>query len=255
MNALQQMTESIGDVVVWFAVLVTFMVFATRRAMVAVKDLRFSSFCRNADGVYPLSLVLALPFYCLVIATIVECALMMVVKVGTMNAAYAAARSAIVWRGSEASGPHQYRMIRLAASQAMVPYASSKPLHLQPTGARPSDFSSIASPFFDAYETYSGGGASQGYIDRKLQFALAATRVDVQEETQPGLDYTSDLRVTVTFEKPVDLPVVGTFLGSRASWGGARFFSRRIQSTVVLQKEGAKSKTRTLGIEYDSEDI
>lgn len=244
--------ETMGVVVIGVFCMVL-LVLTTRSARLCPSRLRFTTFLKGDRGaVYPLSLALALPFYALLLATITECALMIVVKLGTMNAAYAAARSAIVWRAAEIDPGRQQARIHLAAAQAMTPMASSKEIHLQPIPlAIGNEFQADA--FYAAYRTYSDGEAPRDYLARKLRYAMAATEVEI-EEVSNGVDrdFTSDLHVTVTYEKPIDLPVVGTFLGSQASWPGARFFTRRIETSLVMQKEGAKSSTRTLGINYDS---
>src|SRR5438445_63931 len=68
-----------------------------------------------------------LPIYIILICLVVETTSLLIVKVGTMYAAYAAARSRIVWDPTmPAVG--QERM-ELAGKQAMVPFASSHPLH------------------------------------------------------------------------------------------------------------------------------
>lgn len=225
-----------------------------RTLKIAPDRLKIRRLLHDEDGaVYSLSLVLALPFYVLVIATIAECALMITVKLGTINAAYAASRAAIVWKAAEVDSTKQDAMIHLAAAQAMTPFASSKLMHLEPTGPANSIASVAGDDYYQAYRAYSAGNAPPDYLKRKLQFALAATEVKIEETSHAaGHDFEADLRVTVTYEKPIDLPVIGRFLGAIASWSGAKFFTRRIESTLVLQKEAPKSASRTLGINYDS---
>ncbi len=144
---------------------------------------------------------------------------MIVVKLGTMNAAYAAARSAIVWKAAEVDPDRQDEMIHWAAAQAMTPFASSAQRHLEPTGDAFPNADAGARADYDAYRAYSGGGAPSNYLARKLRFAPAATEVEIEtDDLALEPDYTANLRVTVTYEKPIDVPLVGTFMGSRATW-------------------------------------
>ena len=222
----------------------------------SIRCVRFSPSRLIADddgAAYSLSLVLALPFYMLVLAVIAECALMLVVKLGTFHAAYVTTRSAIVWQGSDAEPQQKQQKIHLAAVQAITPFASSRELNVQPTNPLTSAGSETAGNLVAAYQNYSGGQMSAGYFRRKMRYAFAATKVTiVQHDNINGRDYTQDITVTVTYEKPIDLPVVGRFLGQRASMPGAGFFTRKIETTLKLEKEGPKSATRTLGINYDS---
>jgi hypothetical protein len=203
---------------------------------------------------YSLSLVMVLPFFMLVLALIVEVTLTMLVKIGTLYAAYAAARAALVWLPAEVPLQRRDEMIQLAAAQALTPFASAKPHHLAPTGRAGRVGEAGDQAFYAAFERYDNGRAPLEYLARKRQFALAATQVKVEvinSPRDPRLAF-AVARVTVTYEKPIDLPIIGIVLGRRASWAGAQFFSRRIESTVQLPIEGPRSRSQTLGIRYDS---
>jgi Flp pilus assembly protein TadG len=204
------------------------------------------------DGAsYTLSMAFVIPIYVLMIAMITECAVMMVVKLGTMNAAFAAARAACVWQPAEITPKRREEMVHLAAAQALAPFASSRDVHLQPTGYAGQIGSQANRDFAAAYLRFSGGSAPFEYLAKKRLYALAATTVEL-EAIHPNDPAKAAINVTVTFEKPIDFPIIGVVLGERASWPGARFFSRKISSTTMLHLEIPKSTSRRLGINYDS---
>src|SRR5690606_9836967 len=130
---------------------------------------------------YSLSLVLVTPFYTLLICTIVECALMMVVKIGTVYAAYSAARSAMVWLPAEPSRPDK---IQLAAVQAMTPFASSLEEHCRGVGVSGQTLATENGNYFDAYRRYPASHQSRRYAWRKREYAARATRVTIVASSQ-----------------------------------------------------------------------
>ena len=100
---------------------------AARRARRNLGRLRDLS---GEDGfAYSLGFLLTMPFLMVVVALVVETTLLLASKAGTFYAAYAAARSAIVWDTAQPPGVGDER-IRLAAVHAIAPFASSNPAHL-----------------------------------------------------------------------------------------------------------------------------
>jgi hypothetical protein len=171
-------------------------------------------------------------------------------------AAYAAARSAIVWLPTDASEAVKQERIHLAAAQALAPYASGDPLHVAAVNRSAYVGDEADQNWFQAYERYSAGRAPSGLLHRKRQYALGATKVTYVKVGPIPSDVeqrgTRPLQVTVTYEKPIVTPLMGLVFGHRAPFAGAGFYSRTIEATAVLHLEGPKSATRTLGIRYDS---
>lgn len=211
------------------------------------RDLLFG----EEGAAYTMSVAIVIPFYVLMIATIIELSLVMVVKLGTLNAAYAAARAASVWQPAEIDPQLRERMVHLAASQALAPFASSKELHLEPTGRLSEVGNDEDDAFREAFLRFSDGFADGAYMPRKRQYALAATEVEM-EFIKPDVPSEAAVKVTVTYQKPIDLPVIGHLLGRRASWPNSYFFTLPVVSTAAMQLEIPKSTSRTLGIRYDS---
>lgn len=204
---------------------------------------------------YIASCVFLVPLYIITISALVECAVMCYTKMGVTYAAYAAARSAIVWLPTDASPDEKKERILVAAAQALAPYASSDPMHLQPTGRQAYVGGQADRDYFDAYQHYCGGKAPFGLIARKRQYALGATEVSWKEvgpvPSDQELRLTRPLEVTVTYEKPISTPLMGLVFGGPASFPHAQFYSCKVTATVVLHQEGPKSNSGTLGIHYD----
>jgi hypothetical protein len=57
----------------------------------------------------------------------------------------------------------------------------------------------------------------------------------------------------VEYEMPLHVPGVGRLFGQPAPWNGARFYTRRIGSTVMLDLEPPVSESGRLGLGYDAD--
>src|SRR4051794_13467293 len=68
---------------------------------------------REEGMAYSLSFVMTIPFLMLILTTVIETALILEAKLGTMYASYAAARAGIVWLSAEPRGLAQEK-VRLA---------------------------------------------------------------------------------------------------------------------------------------------
>jgi Flp pilus assembly protein TadG len=190
-------------------------------------------------------MVATLPIYALLLCMIFECTLMLQVKIGTMYAAYAAARSAAVWYPAETSQAAIERKVKTAAVQAIAPFSSSREEHLRGISAAGGGDVPDAEALHAAYAAYCGGPITLHCLHNKLNYAWQATQVSVEPSTSGP---NADLTVTVRYQMPFHT-AIGYCLGGRRSPGGLCL--REIQTTVTLQKEGAKSPTQKLGIHYD----
>src|SRR6185437_5924062 len=72
---------------------------------------------------YTLSYVMVIPVYAILICMIIETVLMLSAKLGTVYAAYSAARTASVW-SSATTWDKTLAKAKQAAVQSMVPFAS-----------------------------------------------------------------------------------------------------------------------------------
>lgn len=220
----------------------------------------FTSVIREEDGAgYSLSLALLTPLYTLLVCVVIECTLLLVVKIGVTQAAFAAARSASVWLPAEQVGDTSdarlVGMVHLAAVNSLAPFASSLDSHRVSTST-PAGF---ANSFHEVYTTFVGGGQKQirDYSRQKWNYAFAATNVSfdppLRELMRPRRrDHDEVIEVTVTYEMPFNTSAAGMVFGSPSDLPGANFYSRKVSSSFQLQLERPQSGDRSLGIEYDS---
>jgi hypothetical protein len=272
-------TESVLDIwLVWGAALAMLLLVTWRLSARWPAPSAISLWRHERGAAYTLSVTILLPVYIVIIGTVIECSLMLVVKMGSMHAAFAAARAASVWLPAEVSDEKRLLMIHWAAAQGIAPYASSREPHL--VGIEPawSDLADDNAQYEAAINSLSDVPMPSGYMAKKRRYALSATRLQItvdewrserqiaspdgrvvveyvgrKRETEDVASH-APITVTLTYEKPIDLPGVGVFLGHIASWTGSRCYTREISTTVTLEKEGPKSRNQTLGIHYDSWD-
>src|SRR6185436_5070173 len=104
------------------------------------------------DGAaYTLSYVMVIPVYAILVCMIIESVLMMSAKLGTVYAAYSAARTASVW-SSATTWDKTLAKSRQAAVQSMVPFASG----MQPASASTPGSGDVAksAAYVAAYKTF-----------------------------------------------------------------------------------------------------
>ncbi len=253
MITIQSLMESVADVWLVWILSAAALVYLTRGAILRLRRWNVRELAGGEEGAsYTLSLVLVMPVYIFLVCLIVECTLMLVVKTGTMYAAYAAGRSAIVWVPAESQDADASQAkVKKAAVQAMTPFASGRDVHRRGTPLEflPRSASIDGLLYYEAYQFYTKGNAPQDYIVGKYQFADIATQITIEPQ---GNEPNSELKVSVEYEMPINVPGIGRFLGNQASWPTAPFFTRKISSSVILEQEGPQSSNQLLGIEYDS---
>jgi TadE-like protein len=222
-------------------------VLVSRRWLLKGRSQRWQDLVEGEDGAaYSISYVFVMPIYLLLVCLMTETALVLFVKMGTEYAAYAAARSAVVWL--PAQPPIVEQKIRLAAVNAMTPFASSSSLHGQGMGSGGRG----AGTFVEAYQRFARGAASSSYITAKYRYAEGATKVH-WSPAHPRLN--ESVKVTLTYEMPLNTPGAGRILGHKSSSG--QFYSLPITSTVALPDEGpvgaeSQPSGNPIGIEYYS---
>ena len=209
----------------------------------------------------------------LIVCIMIQATLILMTKMGSIYAAHAASRAAIVWRSSDPEDDDEsYENARFRATRAavlaMTPYASSSPSHQQ--GLIPMQFvprvhamaladrlaylqlykrlaernANAATGEVTSYIIRDKDGiAKDEYVLNKFDYALKATEVSFERDP---VEWNQDLAVTVTHRMPMLIPGAGRILGQ----SGRAFYARDIVSTVVLPAETPRSDSRTVGIPY-----
>lgn len=163
---------------------------------------------------------------------------MLVAKIGTNYASFAAARTAIVWLPFGRSDK-----IEAAAKQAFVPFAAG----MRTSTSMSSD---EKQKYLESYRKYCGKiGASadyQAYLGRKFDYAHQAISISTKMINHKEA-WDQDIAVTVHYEFPFSVPIVGRLMGTHKS---GDLFVYEIQSTSTLQVEFPQNKEKSLGINY-----
>ena len=199
---------------------------------------------------YTLGYVITLPLFALLVCLVVDMSLILTAKVGTVYAAFAAGRSAVVWMPSGAGPQAARNKARTAAAMAMTPFASGARAH-QPTSGSAASFGPA---LVAAHRTFAAKPAGDDYLLRKARYAQWATEVQLAGGDRAD----RDLTVTIDYRAPFHLPGIGLLLGAKASAGGPRTWNIRtvvtLESHAPIGPNGDRTTpvdpTRPLGIRY-----
>jgi Flp pilus assembly protein TadG len=190
---------------------------------------------------YSLAFVLTFPLYLYLVALVIESTLLLLTKVGTVYAAYAAARAAVVYRSQDAGRAKQ--KAHQAAVHAMVPFASSSDLHAD--GVNHSRKGAADAYARQAARFVQLPGASPSYMPAKYLYAdKAVTVTGADERTPDGL-----VRVRLTYQAPTYAAGVGRIFGRRSPRGGA-YYTVPIVTEVSLPDEAPRTESGKLGIDH-----
>jgi Flp pilus assembly protein TadG len=196
----------------------------------------------DEDGAaYTLSYVMVIPLYALLICLMIETVLMLTAKLGTVYAAYAAARSASVW-SSAAPWETAQEKARLAAVKCMTPFASGTQSALQSLPVP--DAAPDAAFYWGAYQAFAKDPVAGKYLLAKYGYASRHTKVTIQG---PPATWDAEITAEVTYEFPFNVPGIGRILGRRGVDGGY-YFSLTSQATIP--NEGPQNDRNTIGIGY-----
>lgn len=191
----------------------------------------------DEDGAaYTLSYVMVIPVYALLICMIIESVLFFTAKLGTVYAAYAAARTASVW-SSCTTWDKTMAKAKAAATKSMTPFASGMKTPIpktMPTGWV---------KYMLAYEGYSDEPVAESYLLKKYVYAQSHTKVVIKG---PPQSWDADISATVTYEFPFNIPGIGRIFGKRNLTG----YYLPITSTATLPNEGPQDNRKTIGIGY-----
>lgn len=199
----------------------------------------------EGGAAYTLSYVMVFPILMLLVSLAIESALMLTAKLGTVHAAYVAARVATVQDASgDWSGARQ--KIAHAASQAMIPFASGS---TRPAGSAASAniLADSESDYRRAYRQWSDDSVAEGYVRSKQRDVRMAVEVNV--DGPPG-SWRSEITAEVTYQYPFRIPGIGRLLGERNGTG----FSFPLTSRVTLPNDGPQNDTQSMGIGYGQTD-
>lgn len=220
-----------------------------------------SAAARDESGLsYTLSYVMAIPVYLFFLCAAYEATWLLVAKIGTLYAAHAGARAAVVW---ESAQPADRRDDRIAQSvhTAMAPFATTSYRHLMLAGGAPPDAFLAMEEFVLAYEQYSSKSAAQApprprpYRQTnappeslRLWYLNAAARTEYRYEVDRNRP-DGPVRFTVTYRAPLRIPIIARWLDPD---GGAPY-EFPVRSYATLPNEAPDTRDRTLGIDYRSE--
>lgn len=204
-------------------------------------------FAEDENGAaYTLSYVMVIPMYALLICLIIETCMMLTSKLGTVYAAYSAARTASVW-SAHTSWENAHAKAKQAAFQAMTPFASGTYVSAQQAAAltEPPEFAQ----YRQAYEEYAKRPVAAKYLLAKYLYSTSHVTVDIE-----GPPATPDAEITakVTYEFPFNVPGVGRIIGHRGA-DGRYYFSITSQATIPNegpQNEGNTTTKNSIGIGY-----
>ena len=211
---------------------------------------------------YSMSFILVLPFLVFLIAMIIETTFILVTKIGTMHAAYAAARTGAVWSTEDtANRADSNGFISLAQSKAkqaavlaMVPYAAGKSIG--------SEFEEEAQKYYELYDMIKASSPSPGngysnmnpnYVKNKYKYAMKSVHVDLSLEKSPfrqqsgnGQRWEQFVQAKVSYEYPFHvIPVGRSLMGKRNS---DNVLVYEITSTAYTNNECPRNEKGKLGI-------
>jgi Flp pilus assembly protein TadG len=203
---------------------------------------RLHRLAREEDGAaYTLSYVMVIPLYALLLCLIVETVFMLTAKLGTVYAAYAAARTASVW-SSHTTWDKAMAKAEKAAFKTMTPFASG----LQPlTSSVPTPDAAVDSALYlAAYNAFAEDPVAAKYLLAKYGYASRHTEVSIEG---PPATWDADITAKVTYDFPFNVPGIGRLLGRRG-FDGRYYYSLTSQATIP--NEGPQNNRNTIGIGY-----
>jgi hypothetical protein len=255
MFAPQRVFEGVeGLWIIWFlavAVVLRMLWFAVRRW----QRPNWAQLARGEDGLsYSLSYVLVMPFFFLFCCIVFEVTWLLVAKIGTLYAAHAGARSAIVWSSAQPANARTAR-INQAVWTAMTPFSTDRPKWANVPGEAWAEGGDYALAYL-AYANASGDPDANGSGETRVQFGQTLVQRYLSAASRTTWSPTPDqilpqdpVRFTVTYNAPLHIIPVARLFSVSAQWP----YEYPISSTATLPNETPLSADRTLGIDYQSQ--
>lgn len=192
---------------------------------------------------YSLAYVLTFPLYLTLCLLIFETTLLLMTKIGTVYAAYAGARSAVVWDSMKPNlGSDR---IQQSVVSALIPFAMSGDDRTSTAGNPPVSAQRHAQNFKDSYERFGQRSVQANVLFVHYKRVAARTKIDV---SIPNRKHGEDVTVKVRYRSPFLVPGIGRLLDADHAYP----FEVEISSTVTLTLERPLNAQGTLGIDYQS---
>jgi hypothetical protein len=251
MPALHSPFESVVPIAaLWLTAIVALLILAGRgRVSVSSEAAR----PRDPEGGfdYTVNLVATLPVLGVLICLVLETTLILAAKLGTVYAAYAAARSGIVWEmyGSATALPKAQQAVVLA----LAPF--SRGLASPPAGAgteAPDPVLAAAQSYAEAYRRATGGPLSPTFLNAQYLQAARTSSVTLATSTSMSAEPASVLTARVQYRYLFRFRIIATMLGAEVDPDtGERFWT--VTTTVSRARQEVLDGAFPLGIPYRSE--
>lgn len=258
----------------WFVGVVV-LLHGVLRVRAAGRRPSLAGFARDEAGLsYSLAYVFVVPIYILFLCLVYEASMLLMAKFGTMYAAHAGARSAVVWQSANhVDGGTAVRTERIEQSvlSAMAPFVSSRAQDVIGLGITPKLPSvSQSAQFVAAYKLHETGSSGQNPAGNRpysresapvsvlgFKFANATARTSIEVNDKPLSDLPTaawpagePVKVVVTYKAPMYVP------GARKILKPFGLFYE-MKSAATLPNETPLSavnnpSNRPLGIDYRS---
>ena len=196
----------------------------------------------EVGAAYTLSYVMVIPFYALFICVIIESALMLTAKLGTVYSAYGAARTASVW-ASATTWEKTKLKAEESAFRTMTPFASGTNLSVRDANTASNAGEALA--YGRAYAFYGNGQVAPKYLLAKYSYARQHVKVVFEG---PPETWNSEIKVKVTYDFPFYVPGVGRLFGTYNPVDRKYYY--QLTSQVTLPNEGPKDGLPNIGIGY-----
>jgi len=236
-----------------------------RTVLARFHPLRFHRDTRGAA--YSLSFIMVLPFLIFLIALIIETTFMLVAKIGTMQAAFAAARTASVWTTQDTHSPGEFSSkthakAKQAAIVAMVPYASGY--------TNSSTHQKDAEKYLKIYEAFNNMSSTANKSSRSLfwehfislnreyiikRYNYAAQNVEVDPDYDPRSRVNDEkwkkhIQAKVSYRYPFKIMPLGPRLGGIKKPDGTYVYE--ISSIAKINNECPRNEYGKISIQlYD----
>ena len=277
--SLTILTESVETVWLIWTVSMFSLVVLVRRALATVRWESIQVFLRDEEGAsYALPYVLTLPFLILIFCCALQGTLVLLVKFGTVHAAYASARAAVVWQGADPQDRKNPQLVDFhadrAAVLAMTPFASGvkdhfgrAAIHFRPSRGGMDAYIKSRIFYVPMYKRFAELSESRrtskiikdpkrlagdDYIHRKLRFAAFVTNASVKSDKKVT-PFNRDVEVKVTYSMPLHIPMAAPLFSSSGFgkyFSKSRYYAKRISTTVTLPSEAAQTSHGRLEIPY-----
>lgn len=261
---IQMLTESVLPIWILFLVLAPVGLILTfwlirKSCGLFWQNLSWRKFHRANDGAsYSFAYLIIIPPYLILMFCLVECTLILLTKMGTVYAAFAGARSAVVYYSQQDPTANNKRLMatsdvlekaRTNSAQAMIPFASGMSRYQKgiPYVYGEDDFVRSYEQYYDIIESPGSVKASSKYLKRKYRYAMTYTQIETPLGNKRPESWDSDVDLKLTYYYPFQFSIIGRIFGQPRMNG---YYVRPITTTVTLQNEGPQNKDQRLGIHY-----